>query len=503
MKYVISADIGTQGTKTAVVGEDGRIVASAFRPSNLIRGEGGVVEQDPEEMFRSVTDGIREALEASGVPPESVAAIGLDGQMAGILGIGRDGNAVTHYDSWLDVRCEKYIPAMKAWGEEELIRITGCPVSYAHGPKKLWWKHERPETYRDIAKFVVPSAYVAGRLAGLGADQAFIDYTHLHFSGFADVERMKWSQTLLDAFGIDREKMPNIVKPWDVVGELTKRWADETGLPAGVRIVAGCGDTAAATFGAGLVRPGQWLDIAGTASVLTCVVDRYRPDAETKTLLYARSVVPGLWAPLAYISGGGECLAWFRKLVSPDAGPGHSFDELNALAESAPPGSDGLLFVPHFGGRTCPNNTDLRGSWIGLNWSHGKAAMYRAIQESIAYEYKMYLGTLEKLVGGIDYEQGTVVGGGASGHVFNQIKCDVLGLPLRTMSRQDSALVANAVVAGYGVGLFPDLAGTVTSFVSFGAAYRPDPDRHAKYEAYARTYRKAVDALIDLYGSLK
>ncbi|MBN2984648.1 xylulokinase [Cohnella algarum] len=503
MRYFVSADIGTQGTKTAIVDETGRIAGASFRPSRLIRGPGGSVEEDPEEMFRSVTEGIREALDAASVEPGRVAAIGLAGQMAGILGIDESWNAVTPYDSWLDTRCEKHMPEIKAWGEERFIRLTGSPVTYAHGPKKLWWKRERPDVYRRIAKFVVPSAYAAGRLAGLKADEAFIDYTHLHFSGFADVSGMRWSQELLEAFGMDGDKLPAIVRPWDVVGSLSGQYALETGLPEGVPIVAGCGDSAAAALGGGLVRPGRLLDIAGTASILAGCVDRYSPDAETKTLIFARSVLPGLWAPHAYISGGGECLSWYRKLVSADGGEPLSYEKLSELAEKIAPGSDGLLFVPHFGGRVCPNDTDLRGSWIGLNWSHGKAAMFRSIMESIACEYRIYLDTLERLSGGIPYSGVHAVGGGAKGSLFARIKADALGLPVTALKNADSALQAVAAIAGFGIGHYADLAATAESFIAYDRRYEPDLSLRGAYDRLTKKYRMAVEGMAALYGNLK
>jgi len=503
VRYVISADIGTQGTKTALIEETGRIVATAFRPSQLHRAAGGVVEQHPEDMVRSVVDGIRDAMAQAQISGSDIVAIGMDGQMAGILGIDRDGHAVTPYDSWLDSRCESAMPEIKAWGEEDYIRITGCPVTYAHGPKKLWWKRERPEVYARIAKFVVPSAYVAGKLAGLSSDEAYIDHTHLHFSGFADVERMAWSDTLLNAFGIDAAKLPRIVRPWDVIGTLRRTYAEASGLPEGVPIVAGCGDTAAAIFGAGIVRPGRLLDIAGTASVLACAVDAYRPDADAKTLLFARSVLPELWTPLAYINGGGECMAWYRRLVgSGEGADALSFDQLNAMAERVEAGCDGLLFLPHFNGRVCPNDTELRGAWLGLNWAHDRGAMYRAILESIAYEYKQYLDILEGLSGPIGYSYATVVGGGANGELFNRIKSDVLGVPYRRLHSADSAMTANAVIAGYGVGLYPDLAAAAESFLAYDSEVQPNEHAMRTYRPYADRYREAVEGMAALYGKL-
>lgn len=504
MQYVIGADIGTQGTKTALVNKEGSVVATAFYPSRLMKQAGGHVEQDPEEMFSSVVQGIRAVMQKSEVAAEKVSAISLDAQMAGIIGIDEQWNAVTPYDSWLDTRCETYMPLLKSWGEDEIVRLTGCPVTYSHGPKIVWWQHERPDVYKRISKFIVPSAYIAGRLAGLHSDQAFIDYTHLHFSGFADTAKAEWSDALLKAFSIDGSKMPTIVNPWDVIGYITSGYAQETGLLAGTPIVAGCGDTAAATLGAGIVRPGQLFDVAGTASVLSCCVDDYTPDVTSKTLIYARAVMPNLWTPLAYINGGGQCLAWFRNLWNAlDKGIELTYDELDQSAQEVAAGCDNLLFIPHFGGRVCPNNPELRGSWLGLSWAHERSMMYRSILESVAYEYRYYLRTLERLAGEVPYSQVRVAGGGAQSELFNSIKADVLGIPYETLQVKDTALIANAIIAGHGVGLFPDIGCTAERFAVTERTYLPDPSKGALYGRHAARYQLAIDRLAELYRDLK
>ncbi|GIO89948.1 FGGY-family carbohydrate kinase [Paenibacillus lactis] len=499
MRYFISADIGTQGTKAAVVDDTGRIVSSAFRPSRLIRGQDGRIEQEPEEMFASTVDAIAEAVSKPQVPKGRIAAIGLDGQMAGILGIDREWRAVTPYDSWLDSRCSSVMGDMKAWGEERFIALTGCPVTNAHGPKQLWWKRERPDVYRKIAKFVVPAVYIAGRLAGLRAEQAFIDDTYLHFTGFADTGQGIWSDELMRAFGMDIEKLPSIVRPWDVIGYLQPEHAEAAALPPGIPIVAGCGDTAACALGAGLTEPGRLLDIAGTASVLAGCTDHYKPDTQTRTLMYARSVIPGLYMPLAYINGGGECIAWFGKLVGSRSGAALTYDELNREAGRIAPGSDGLLFIPHFGGRVCPSDSQLRGGWIGMHWGHGEAAMYRSILESIAYEYAGYLWIHKHAVGQFAFSQVHAVGGGASSALFNQIKADVLGLPYRTLQNQETALTANALIAGYGIGTVPSLAEAAAGQAKPEQMYDPDHSKRGTYARYAAAYQQAVSSLSELY----
>lgn len=493
-KYLIGVDIGTQGTKTALVSIEGKTIATAFEASKLISPSKGIVQQEADDIYFSVTNTIAEVITISGVNSSDVLGIGIDAQMAGIMGIDKDWNAVTYYDSWLDTRCEKYIEQIKAAAEERVVGITGCAVTYAHGPKILWWKNERSDVYKNIAKFVLPSTYVVGRLAGLKAESAYIDYTHLHFSGFGDVENLKWSDELLNLFKVEKSKMPDIVEPWKVIGGLTEDAAEKCKLLSGTPIVAGCGDSAATLLGSGITKSGLLFDVAGTASIFSCCVDKYMPDIATKTLLYARSVIPGLWTPLAYINGGGMCLKWFRdNLTGSDSSV--SYDSLNAEAENVLPGSEGLLFLPHFSGRVCPNNPNVRGSWLGLSWVHTRAHMYRSIMEGIAYEYNYYLKVIKGLLSDAEFSQVYVIGGGAKSKLFNSIKADVLGIKYSTLNVSDTAILGSAVIAGYGVKAFNNIQETVDRFVKVGGQVEPNIERNAAYKKFTEPYEKVFEAL--------
>ena len=255
---------------------------------------------------------------------------------------------------------------MKEKAGDLLVQTTGAPPSYTHGPKILWWKHERPEVYAQIAKFVVPSAYVVGRLVGLTGDEAYQDYTYLHFSGFADARNTKWSAELMDLFKVTPDKLPRIVVPWQVMGGLTQSMATLCGLPSGTPVVAGCGDSAATSLGAGITRPGQLFDVAGTASIFSCCVDRYAPDVTNKTLLYARSGA-GPLEPMAY-QRGGMCLKWFRT-----TSPEQDYRQRSEASEREP-GSGDLIFLPISAG-VAPNDPYVRGTWIGLTWSHTRGTL--------------------------------------------------------------------------------------------------------------------------------
>jgi xylulokinase len=495
--YVIGIDIGTQGTKAALFDEDMALVCTAFEGSRLISPAPGTVWQEPEDIVGSCARTIKQLLEQSGISGTDIAAIGLDGQMAGIMGIDASGEASTYYDSWLDMRCGKYMKLMQERAGKRVIALSGGPVTYIHGPKILWWKNEQPEAYAKTAKFVTPQAYVVGRMTGLGADEAYFDYTHLHFSCFADNENKRWSPELLDTFGVAADKLPRVISPFEIVGKTTAAFAGLSGVAAGVPVAAGCGDTAASTFGSGMFRRNMVLDCAGTASVLCSVVDRYVPDTAHETLTMMRSPIDGLFLPLAYINGGGMCVRWFRDTLSGD--PPATYDALQAEAENIPPGSEGITFIPHFSGRVLPNNPHLKGSYLGLDFKHTRGHMYRAVMEAVAYEYRYYLSVLRRLYPNDDFREMITIGGGAKSPLFNRIKADVLGVAVATFEMGETALLGSAVIAGCGAGVLTDYRKPIERVMRKQAEYQADMRSHATYAPFADAYLKAMDILTEFY----
>ncbi|MCZ7635781.1 MAG: FGGY family carbohydrate kinase [Verrucomicrobia bacterium] len=224
MKALLGVDIGTQGTKAGLFGDDGTCLAAAFRPSALHRPGPGVVEEDPERQLDTVCAAVRECVTKARVGAGGVAGMAIAGQMAGVLGVGPDGRAVTPYDSWLDTRCTPYVTRMNQVAADEIVARTGGPASFNHGPKILWWMHERRRVFRGIRAFVQPAGYAAMRLCGLTAAQAFIDTSYLHFSGLADNRRRRWDPALCERFDVDARRLPRIVEPAEVVGDWPARW---------------------------------------------------------------------------------------------------------------------------------------------------------------------------------------------------------------------------------------------------------------------------------------
>lgn len=492
--HVLGVDVGTQGVKAAVFDRSGSIAGSGFRASELIQPEPGVTEEDPDLQYRNVCASVRDALASGGVDPGAIAAIALDGQMAGILGIDEEGNAVTPYDSWLDTRCAAQIKRMRSVALTEVTTRTGNAPSFNHGPKVLWWKEERPQVYRRIAKFVQPTGYIALRLAGLRGDDAFIDHTYLHFSGFADNARSEWSDVLLNTFGVARDLMPRIVRPTDRIGSISAAAAAETGLAEGTPIFAGTGDTAASFLAAGAVEPGICVDVSGTASVFAATTTDLRPDTIDGMLGVGQSAVPGLWHPYAYINGGGMNLEWFKSLAESMRGSAVSFEELNDLGASVTPSRDMPIFVPHLAGRMSPSDPDMRGAWLGLNWSNSPGALYRAVLEGVALEYELYKERLLTINPEQTVRELRNTGGGNSSRLWRKIKADTLGVPVVEIPDFSGATHGVAMIAAVGAGLYSSVREVARRWVATGEITEPEEKEQALSRERIARYRRALQA---------
>jgi len=487
-KYLIGVDLGTSGTKAVLYQVDGKLISEASVEVPLFYPKPGVVEQKNEDFYISAAQTVKKCVESSGVDPREIAAIAFDSQMAGVGLVDEDFNPVSNFDSWLDMRCQPYIEWMDKEAGDRITQLTGCPPTCDHGPKMLWWKNEKPGIYRRTAKFVMPGTFVAGKIAGLKADQAFIDHTYIHFSGFSDARRGSWSKELCGVFGLDMNKLPRIVDPCEMVGEVSEGCAAVFGLAPGTLIAAGAGDTAANALGAGVVRPGMIFDVAGTAAVLAGCTDKFVADVKNRALLTMRSVIPGLWNPLAYIGGGGLALRWFRDQFF-NSTHGQSlpasddlYPQMISIAGTVPPGCDGLFFSPHLGGRICPSSPEMRGAWVGVSWSHTQAHFARAILESIAFEYAYYLKILKELLPEIELTESRVVGGGARSDTWNQIKTDILNVPYQRLKGNEFGAWGAAMIAGKAAGLINDLAAYAdqTTFLS-GKPFTPSKGNHELY----------------------
>ena len=482
-EVVAGVDLGTTGTKAALYTVAGELLAEA---TEATIGAGG-----HQEAGAFYTAAVRTLAACAGrVEPGRVRAIAVCGQMAGVMGVDAGHHASTPYDSWLDTRCAGDVAALDEELGDELPATSGCPAMVNHAPKIRWWRRERPEAFANTAKWVTPGGYVAGRLAGLDGGEAFMDRTYLHFSALADTRAGEWSERLAGAAGAEPGQLPRIVEPTTVIGELTPDAAADCRLPAGTPVAAGLGDTAAATLGAGVVRPGQVLDSAGTAAVLAGSVPEFRPDVANRTLITMRGAVSGQWVSLAYLTAG-PLLDWLAELAFEG-----SFDRLSREAEAVPPGAGGLLCLPYLEGRVLPNDPEARGVFAGLRREHGRGHLARAALEGVALEYAEYLAVLRDLHPDQAFDEVRVAGGGARSGCWNAIKASALGVPYGSLPRSELGCWGAALVAAAAVGLVEDLADAAEAATPLAARVQPEAAAREVYERLLPERRALLAAVM-------
>lgn len=479
----LGIDVGTQSVKAALWNESGTQLCSATESVGLLCRD-GVTEQSTDEILSAVTKCIRKLL---GSGNYEVCAVGLDAQMAGITGIDADGKPVGNYDSWLDARCVASLDLLKSC-ENDLIEKSGGQLSVSHAPKILFQKEHEPERYRRTAKYVPLSTYLTMRMCGLGAENAYYDHTHLHFNVFSDIIKKTWNTDAVRAFGLDEDKFPAILPPEQKVGVISSEFARATGLKEGTPAVAGCGDTAASAYGAGIVKENMMYDVAGTASVFAASTDKFRPDVKHKTISFALSPVSGLYLPNAYIGGGGLCLRKFKEES------GYGYADLDALARRSAAGSGGIVFIPHTAGRTCPFNPNVTGGFYNRTQDNTVGDAYRAILESIAFEYRYFKDVIDECCSG----SGNTVyctGGGADSELFCEIKADVLGVTYVKTRVVDGATLGAAALAARSVGV--NASDMIIKAVKYGERTEHNAENTRRYEAFYRRYLRYIDKIED------
>jgi len=480
--YFLGIDIGTSRIKAGVVDRTGKLLGSRSVAVPSEFESDGRARQSADELLDLVRRVIPLACEAVSIIPGEIAAIGIDGQMGGIIGVDDTFTAITGMDLGLDLAAERINEdAHASFGERLLAISCGSP---RNAPKIAWWKQRHPEVYRRVRRFTTIGGYVAGTLSGLPGDEACIDETLIAYFGNEDARGRCWSDELNRGWDIDADKLPHIRRPTDVIGTLSRDAAGTTGLRAGTPIVAGAGDQPAGYLGGGFETTGTVIDVGGSTTMLSMCVDEFRPDPGGE-LMFIPAVTAGTYYATWYINGGGMVIPWFANLM----GDANVLAELEKPVRDLAPGSDGLLFSPYFGGRQCPYSRRMRGAWVGLNWGHGRAHMLRAIFESIAAEYARGYDAFDRVYPGVGVDHTETMGGATANRALLEIKAALLGRTLTVHRDFDASVRGSAILAGIGVGAFnldtvssPDPDETDERIV-------PDPEVVRAYSPTRRRYR--------------
>lgn len=497
----MTVDLGTSFIKAGVYDTESHCIVNASEPVKDERPRPGVFIQRGEEIFEAVLRCIKKGTEQLGDRAQNVAAMAFTGQMAGFMAVDKDWNDVTTWSCSVDTRFVPFADRQMKEFAEDFLEISGTNAPQMCS-KFEWFCHDFPEEAKRIAKCVMISGYVLGKLGQIPIEEAEIDGSLIAWSGMADIRKAAWSDVLCEKLGMDKKYLPKIVDSSAVCGTLCEEMAKVTGLKSGIPLVAGAGDKVAGCVGAGILNIGDMIFEAGSYGGFSCTVEDYRPDREehyfdgiigpsTKTM-YAHK----------YISGSGISLDWFADTFASAEKKKEAFAELEGLAAQVPPGSDGVLAIGLMGGSSMPYDGDIRGLWMGHNWAHGKGHFYRSLLESFSYDLALTIDRVAAKYPEYKLDTIKIIGGGAKSAFWTQMLADVTGRTFQKIDREDIALWGAAILAGHGIGVFSDLKETADRFVGIERVFTPDMDKHVIYSKYKELYRQFVKELHPYYVRL-
>lgn len=495
MDYFLGIDTSTTSSKALLIDSHGGVVAVASSPHTLQTPKPLWSEQDPLEWWDAVSASIRLVLEKAGIGGERIAAVGLTGQMHGLVLLDGSGNVLRPAILWNDQRTQSQCDEIhRRIGRERFIQITGnVALTGFTAPKILWVQENEPEVYAKAKHVLLPKDFIRLKLTGEYAmDKADGAGTVLF-----DLNLRDWSADVLEALQIDRSWMPRTFEGTEFTGRITEEAASATGLKAGTPVAAGGGDQAAQAVGVGAVEPGIVGLTVGTSGVIFATTPSALVEPEGRLHAFCHAV-PGLWHFMGVMLSAAGSLQWYRDTLAPNM----SFDELVKEAESASAGCEGLLFLPYLSGERTPYPDPLaRGSFIGLTLRHSRAHMTRAVLEGVAFGLKDSFTLIQNAgLGGITQVRAS--GGGTKGALWRQILASVLEAELVTVNTSEGAAFGAALLAGVGSGAWVDVPAACRETIRITGQTLPVEEDAAVYRKVHPLYRELYPALKSSFAKL-
>ncbi len=513
--YILAHDVGTSGTITSLVelgekSEPIKIIAHEETEYNLILPQENYAEQDPQVWWKAIIENVAAIVKKTGVTSDQIRAIIHSSQMLGCMPVDKTGKPLMNCMIWMDTRAAKQ--TLKLWDVRttwailkhirrvwNFLKITGAgPMTRDMYSKILWVKEERPNIYADTYKFLDSIDWLLLKSTGLYITP--VDFAGVTF--MMDIRTFKWSEKIASYGKLDLDKLNEIKKCTEIVGELTPEAAKEMDLKPGIPVVCGCGDASAALAGSGAVEENDVHLYIGSSGWLMAPVSKHlrKISAVTAAVPSPNPEIP--YQLIAEQKNMGACLKWLRDTVERK----ETYADLDALAEKAPAGSNKLIFTPWIFGESCPETEPrLRGGFVNLSIGNTRYDIIRAVLEGVSYNARWALDAgVEPLVerNGGKINEIRYIGGGAMSKVWCQIMADVLGKEIIQMANPMAAgTIGAALIAGTSIG-------TLSSFREFKpkipikARYTPNDANREIYETLYHGFLSIHKLLKPLYRKL-
>ena len=505
MSYLLGIDIGTSGTKTLICDCDGAVKGTATAEHDISTPKPGWSEQDPAQWWQATCQATRAVLRKAKVKADQVTGIGLSGQMHGSVFLA-DGTkplrpALLWNDQRTAVECDEIEQA--AGSRRKLIGMVGNPALTGFtAPKILWVRRHEPKVYEKTRHVLLPKDYIRYCMTGEYATEVGDASGTL----LLDVKKRSWNRQLLSLLQIDTGLMPACFESHEVSGRLSRTGAQALGLKTGTPVVGGSGDQPAGAVGNGIVSAGIVSATLGTSGVMFAHADEptYDPKGRVHTMCAA---VAGKWCVFGCMLSAGGSFQWFRnhlsavELAAAKKRKCDPYELLVAEAAKAPPGCEGLFFLPYLTGERCPYpNPNARGGWVGLTARHDRPALIRSLIEGVTFGMNDALKIMDEM--GIGIETVRLSGGGARSAMWRQLQADIYNRPTATINAEEGPAYGVAILAGVGTGVWRNVPQACKAAIRETERFRPNRQTAALYARYHGQYQRLYAALEDEYDRI-
>ena len=495
MNKFLCIDLGTTGLKVTLLTESGQLIGSEYCEYPILSPQRGYAEQEPEAWWKGFINACQTLKEKNPADFDSVAGIGICGQMHTQVYLDRENKVLRPAITWMDQRSSGIVERINQdEAAKDLVfqETQNFATTTYTAPQIEWVIENQPEVWTKVSKILVAKDFIKFKLTG----QMVTDFSDASGTLLFNVKERVWSDAMFSFFGIPRGTFPDVQPSNEIIGQVTQEASTLTGIKAGTLVNNGSTDNSASALGAGMISPGQVTLIIGTAGVISACSDRPLVDSQNRTLCW-NYCLPDRWVTLGITQTAGESLNWFKNAFDkeyPGGSSGDVFELYNQTIAGVPDGSGGVVFLPYLNGERTPYwDPAARGLFYGLNLSTEKAHFIKAIMEGVSFALRNNIETVESL--GIEINQVRAVGGGLKSDIWLTTLGKILRKPIVTVSVPDTANLGNMLLCGSALGVYTSLDDTVAKMVT--------TDKRVFFEKDTQIYEKQYDIFLELYEQLQ
>ncbi len=485
----IGVDLGTSAVKLLLVNERGDILGEVSKEYPVYYPKSGWSEQNPADWWDAVKSGIAEL--TADCDKSEVAGIGAGGQMHGLVVHDENDEVIRPAILWNDGRTQSQVDYLNGVIGKETLSENTANIAFAGftAPKILWMKENEPELFAKIKKIMLPKDYINYMLTGVHS----CDYSDASGMLLLDVKNKCWSDKMLEICSVTKEQMPSLFESSDVIGTVKPDIANELGLNDSVKVVAGAGDNAAAAIGTGTVGNGKCNISLGTSG--TIFISSTNFGVDPNNALHAFAHADGCYHLMGCMLSAASCNKWFMEDILRDT----DYKSNQAPITDDKLGTNNVFFLPYLMGERSPiNDTNARGTFLGMSMDTTRADMLQAVFEGVAFAIRDSFEVAKSL--GIDIARSNICGGGAKSELWKKIMANVLGIPLDTVKTEQGPGYGGAILAMVGCGEFESVSAACEQLVEISDTVYPDETLNAFYDEKYKTFKAIYPSLKAIFN---